>query len=510
MRTRATVIALVFGVMSVMVFAACKKKKKSARNCGPAAQRTQQYLGALCKAQRMGITDPNGRLSGVKLASAPLAPSRTLPDAPLVLVGNRRLVIDNKAVKGWGGQWQKSVAGKPPGKPEPKPKAVKAAPPEKKPKAKVHIPRGDVKKGAGMLGVLGAMNKKLGTMFSRDKTVSADAEAALTALMGHSFVDEVVVKKLRALKGAGARKELMLAIASDTPADQVVTLLDLIQRAGYQRVSFLLAPKDAPRLPADPLSGPGKARLAPEPGQKWAMPTKPVIDQVARPWRDKQCKDVSELLTRLHKAGRVSDCEDLAPKVKKAITRCGCPVDERPLLSLLHRYMPPVAFVAVHRVTLSKTAKPLKVKNAAQPWSALSARVLKLDKGAFRVTGFSIKAYGVGVYKRKGPRVFMSRASVSGGLDAATIRRVIRRHISEVKYCYMSIGLPTNPKLRGMVKVSFTISPNGSVGQHVTIAQSTLNHGGTESCIKSAVRRWRFPKPEGSMPFVTYPFHFKP
>ncbi|MFH2008062.1 MAG: AgmX/PglI C-terminal domain-containing protein [bacterium] len=119
------------------------------------------------------------------------------------------------------------------------------------------------------------------------------------------------------------------------------------------------------------------------------------------------------------------------------------------------------------------------------------------------------QGFGIGKYRKQGPRVFMSRASVSGGLDAATIRRVIRRHLSEVKYCYVSIGIPANPDLGGMVKVSFTVKPGGEVGQ-VSIAQSTLNHSGTEQCIKRAVQRWRFPKPEGSMPFVTYPFHFKP
>lgn len=111
--------------------------------------------------------------------------------------------------------------------------------------------------------------------------------------------------------------------------------------------------------------------------------------------------------------------------------------------------------------------------------------------------------------KSRQPRVFMSRASVSGGLDAATIRRVVRRHLSQIKYCYLSIGLPAKPDLAGMVKVSWTIKPSGSVGQ-VSVVSSTLSHPATERCIKSAVKRWRFPKPEGSMPFITYPFHFKP
>ena len=108
-----------------------------------------------------------------------------------------------------------------------------------------------------------------------------------------------------------------------------------------------------------------------------------------------------------------------------------------------------------------------------------------------------------------GPQVRMSKGSVTGGLDAATIRRIIRRHMLELKYCYSSIGLPTDPNLAGVVKMSFTITSSGAVGG-VSVASSTLNHPATERCIGRAVRRWRFPKPEGSMPYVTFPFHFKP
>jgi TonB family protein len=115
---------------------------------------------------------------------------------------------------------------------------------------------------------------------------------------------------------------------------------------------------------------------------------------------------------------------------------------------------------------------------------------------------------GFGKYKSGSPIVFMSKATVQGGLDGDTIRRVIRRHLQEIQYCYVSIGLPSNPKLEGLVKITFTITPTGMVG-NATVAQSTLNHGGTEACIVGAVRRWKFPKPEGQMPYVTYPFHFK-
>jgi TonB family protein len=86
---------------------------------------------------------------------------------------------------------------------------------------------------------------------------------------------------------------------------------------------------------------------------------------------------------------------------------------------------------------------------------------------------------------------------------------VIRRHLQEIQYCYVSVGLPTNPNLGGMVKVTFVIGPDGRV-TGAGIGSTTLGHDGTESCIVSAVRRWRFPRPEGQLPYVTYPFHFRP
>jgi TonB family protein len=79
----------------------------------------------------------------------------------------------------------------------------------------------------------------------------------------------------------------------------------------------------------------------------------------------------------------------------------------------------------------------------------------------------------------------------------------------EIQRCYTTIGLLARPGLAGRVKVRFTILPDGSVGQ-IDLVETTLSHPPTERCILAAVKRWRFPKPEGQTPVVTYPFHFKP
>ncbi len=90
-----------------------------------------------------------------------------------------------------------------------------------------------------------------------------------------------------------------------------------------------------------------------------------------------------------------------------------------------------------------------------------------------------------------------------GGLSRDEVRRTIRRHINEVRFCYEQ-GLQRRPDLEGRVAVSFVIAPSGAV-QSSNVMQSTVNDGQVGSCVNEAVRRWTFPQsanPTG----VTYPF----
>ncbi|MEC7519980.1 MAG: AgmX/PglI C-terminal domain-containing protein [Myxococcota bacterium] len=103
------------------------------------------------------------------------------------------------------------------------------------------------------------------------------------------------------------------------------------------------------------------------------------------------------------------------------------------------------------------------------------------------------------------PRVRTGNATVTGALSREVIRRVIRRHINEVRFCYEQ-GLQESPELEGRVMAQFTISPSGAVTQS-SIAETTLGDAAVESCIASAVRRWTFPAPDGGgSVMVRYPF----
>jgi TonB family protein len=124
--------------------------------------------------------------------------------------------------------------------------------------------------------------------------------------------------------------------------------------------------------------------------------------------------------------------------------------------------------------------------------------------------GGSGSGYGRGAGGLRGrsarvPRIRTGNADVRGSLSREVIRRVIRRHINEVRFCYEQ-ELNQRPDLEGRVLVSFIISATGAV-QSAAVGNSTINNSRVESCITQAVRRWTFPAPDGGgVVGVNYPF----
>jgi TonB family protein len=85
------------------------------------------------------------------------------------------------------------------------------------------------------------------------------------------------------------------------------------------------------------------------------------------------------------------------------------------------------------------------------------------------------------------------------------VRRVIRQHLNEVRFCYEQ-GLAERPDLAGRVTVTFLIAGTGAV-QASSVASSTIEDRSVESCLANAVRRWTFPASDGPT-MVTYPLLF--
>lgn len=86
------------------------------------------------------------------------------------------------------------------------------------------------------------------------------------------------------------------------------------------------------------------------------------------------------------------------------------------------------------------------------------------------------------------------------------ILRVVKTRRSGVQYCYDK-ALAVQPELAGTVKVTWRIMLDGTVGKVLT-ESSTLGSKDVERCVTRAIKRWRFPRPEGGMCQVSFPFVF--
>ncbi len=124
-------------------------------------------------------------------------------------------------------------------------------------------------------------------------------------------------------------------------------------------------------------------------------------------------------------------------------------------------------------------------------------------------SGYGRGAGGLRGRRARAPDVIPGQAAVRGSLDKEIIRRIIRRHINEVKYCYEQ-ELVKKPDLQGRIAVQFTIAATGQVVTSV-MQNSSVGSPRVENCVVQAVRRWEFPKPRGGgIVIVTYPFVFNP
>jgi len=135
-------------------------------------------------------------------------------------------------------------------------------------------------------------------------------------------------------------------------------------------------------------------------------------------------------------------------------------------------------------------------------------RLPTLGKGGQGGDGSSVPAGAVATLRSRVagvPDVVPGHARLRGALDKDIVRRYVRRHIREVRYCYSKV-LQASSNVGGRLVTRFVIDPTG----RVIISQmerSTVGNREVEQCIVAAIRRWRFPKPNnGGTVIVTYPF----
>jgi len=123
-------------------------------------------------------------------------------------------------------------------------------------------------------------------------------------------------------------------------------------------------------------------------------------------------------------------------------------------------------------------------------------------------TGYGEGAAGLGKKANRDINISAGSPIIMGSLDKEIIRRVIKQHLAQIRYCYEK-ELVRHPGLFGKVATRFTIGADGRV-QQAAVSQSTLKNAEVERCITAKIRTWKFPKPKGGgIVIVKYPFIFK-
>ncbi len=130
-----------------------------------------------------------------------------------------------------------------------------------------------------------------------------------------------------------------------------------------------------------------------------------------------------------------------------------------------------------------------------------------IGRGAGSGTGAGYGA-GMGGLGRASSQVQPGETSVVGALDKDIIRRVVRRHMNRLRYCYER-RLATTPALQGKVVVRFVISTTGAVSS-AQDAGSTLADESVKACVLRTYQSMQFPAPKGGIVVVTYPIVFHP
>ena len=104
-------------------------------------------------------------------------------------------------------------------------------------------------------------------------------------------------------------------------------------------------------------------------------------------------------------------------------------------------------------------------------------------------------------------RVRSAAPQVMGSLSSEVVRRVVRRHRNELRFCYDQ-ARARSPDVQGRVTFRAIIDGAGRVSA-ASVLSDELGDEGATTCMTDAWKRWRFPAPDGGgVVAVTYPFVF--
>jgi FHA domain len=122
--------------------------------------------------------------------------------------------------------------------------------------------------------------------------------------------------------------------------------------------------------------------------------------------------------------------------------------------------------------------------------------------------GYGSGVGGLGSKRDRDVAISTGETKVLGAIDPELVRKVIRDHADQIRYCYEQ-QLTLNPKLAGKISIRWQINASGraELPQVLGGDATTLQNEQVGQCIMSRIVTWEFPKPKGGgFAIVTYPW----
>lgn len=103
-----------------------------------------------------------------------------------------------------------------------------------------------------------------------------------------------------------------------------------------------------------------------------------------------------------------------------------------------------------------------------------------------------------------------NKTVVLGGMDPDVIRRILREHIPQFRFCYQKVLDRSSKSFSGVITMDFIIGASGHVAKAGVTARSSIP-GEVKSCVVRVLRGIKFPQPlGGGIVEVNQPFNFYP
>ena len=99
------------------------------------------------------------------------------------------------------------------------------------------------------------------------------------------------------------------------------------------------------------------------------------------------------------------------------------------------------------------------------------------------------------------------KQEAEAGVDADSVRFVVKQHLPQVRACYGRAFKDASPG--GTVEIGFAIDPAGRA-KSVRTETNTTDSEQLAHCLETRVRDWQFPRPVGGDYELIYPFVFSP